>query len=84
MRWLLWSHYKVESLQKVSPNYTLIIISIASPIVLGVYRDGILVEEIESSGKTSDILVDLISDIIDRYPISYMIYARGPGSYMAI
>jgi tRNA A37 threonylcarbamoyladenosine modification protein TsaB len=51
---------------------------------LGVYRDGILVEEIESSGKTSDILVDLISDIIGRYPISYMIYARGPGSYMAI
>jgi hypothetical protein len=34
--------------------------------------------------KTSEILLPLITDILKKYPISKMIYTRGPGSYMAI
>jgi len=46
--------------------------------------DDILVEEIESSEKTSDILMVLIKDMMDRYDISSIIYSHGPGSYMSI
>jgi tRNA A37 threonylcarbamoyladenosine modification protein TsaB len=50
---------------------------------LGLYIDDILVEEIESSEKTSDILMVLIKDMMDRYDISSIIYSHGPGSYMS-
>ncbi|MEA3454914.1 MAG: hypothetical protein U9R26_00255 [Campylobacterota bacterium] len=71
-------------MQKVSPSYTLLILSLSSPILLGVYRDGTLIEKIESEKKTSDILLPVITELMDRYPVSSMIYTRGPGSYMAI
>jgi len=71
-------------LQKASPNYTLLIISISSPILLGVYRDDELIEEIESDRKTSDILLTIINQLMLKYPLSLIIYTRGPGSYMAI
>jgi len=50
-----------------------------------VYRDGNLIETIESEKKTSDILLPLLKACIDRYEnIARIIYTRGPGSYMAI
>jgi len=71
-------------LQKVSPEYTLLILSLSSPLLLGVYRDTTLIEKIESEKKTSEILLSLITEVMDRYPLSRIIYTRGPGSYMAI
>lgn len=71
-------------MQKVSHSYKLLIISISSPLKLGLYEDDILIEEIESSEKTSDILMVLIKDVMDRYDISSIIYSHGPGSYMSI
>ena len=71
-------------MQKVSHSYRLLIISISNPLRLGLYEDDLLVEEVESSKKTSDILMVLIKDIIDRYDISSIIYSHGPGSYMSI
>jgi len=77
--------YKVESLQKVSPsNYEVLIISIASPLLLGVYRDGELVEKIESKEKTSEILLKKLSELLKKYNYNHLIYTNGPGSYMAI
>jgi len=71
-------------LQKVSHDYKLLIISISSPIQLGIYKDNILIETLKSDKKTSDILLPLISEILDKYLIKNIIYVRGPGSYMAI
>jgi tRNA A37 threonylcarbamoyladenosine modification protein TsaB len=71
-------------LQKASPKYSLLVISIASPLQIGVYCDDYLIETLQSDQKTSSILPSMISDVLDRYPISRMIYANGPGSYMAI
>ena len=71
-------------MQKASPSYTLLILSLSSPLMLGVYRDAALIEKIESKKKTSEALLPLITDVMDRYPLSRMIYTRGPGSYMAI
>jgi len=84
MRWLLCRRYKVGKLQKVSHNYTLLIIPLSSPLLLGVYQDNSLVESFESKEKTSDSLLPLIDTILQRYELNRIIYTRGPGSYMAI
>jgi len=76
--------YKVESLQKALPKYTLLIISISSPLLIGVYEEGKLIKTTSSKLKTSEILLPLLVEYIDQYNISNIIYTRGPGSYMAI
>ena len=65
-------------------QYTLLIISISSPLLLGVYEDDRLIKSISSKLKTSEILLPSIMEIFEKYAISKMIYTRGPGSYMAI
>jgi len=69
-------------LKKVS--HKLLIISISSPIQLAVYRDNILIDRVSSNEKTSQILLPLIMEFLDKYPISQIIYTNGPGSYMSI
>ncbi len=72
-------------MQKALPKiYELLIISISSPLILGVYEDGELIDTISSELKTSEILLPLIRECLDKYDISTIIYTRGPGSYMAI
>jgi len=73
-------------LQDLSPNkqYTLLIISISSPLLLGIYENEKLIKSISSEKKTSEILLPLITEYLEQYTISKIIYTRGPGSYMAI
>jgi hypothetical protein len=72
-------------LQKALPKrYELLIISIASPLILGVYEDDMLSQTISSDKKTSEVLLPLVKECLDKYDISTIIYTRGPGSYMAI
>ena len=52
--------------------------------MLGVYEEGRLIDTISSDLKTSEILLPLIKECLDKYDISRIIYTRGPGSYMAI
>ena len=66
------------------PKYTILIVSIASPLLVGVYRDDILIETIQSEEKTSEILLKLLMEIFQKYNSKYLIYTSGPGSYMAI
>jgi tRNA A37 threonylcarbamoyladenosine modification protein TsaB len=65
-------------------KYKLLIISISSPLLLGVYEDERLIKTFSSDLKTSEILLPFITDILEEYDISEIIYTRGPGSYMAI
>ena len=72
-------------MQKVLPKkYELLIISISSPLLLGVYEDGLLIKTMSSEKKTSEILLPILNKCMDEYDISNIIYTRGPGSYMAI
>ena len=71
-------------LQNHSPNYQLLIISISTPLLVGIYKDSILIDSFESEKKTSEILLPLLDKCIEKYPLSSIIYTRGPGSYMAI
>lgn len=66
------------------PRYNIVIISIASPLLIGVYEDGMLKEEIKSEQKTSEILLKLLMEIVQKYNDCHIIYTNGPGSYMAI
>jgi len=52
--------------------------------MLGVYEEGELIDTLSSDLKTSQILLPLIKECLDKYDISTIIYTRGPGSYMAI
>ncbi len=71
-------------MQSLLPKYKLLIISISSPLLLGVYEDGLLIKTMSSEKKTSEILLPLLDQCLNEYNISNIIYTRGPGSYMAI
>jgi len=71
-------------LQKVLPRYEIVIISISSPLLIGIYKDGVLIENISSTQKTSEILLKLLMQISKKYNYSRAVYTSGPGSYMAI
>ena len=60
------------------------IISIASPLLVGLYKEGLLIETFSSEKKTSEVLLPYLLDILDTYALSRIIYTRSPGSYMAI
>jgi len=62
----------------------LLILSISTPLTLGIYRDGLLVEKIESDQKISEVLLKIITEVLHRYPVKKILYTNGPGSYMSI
>ena len=64
--------------------YKILIISISSPLLIGVYKNDLLIEKIESTQKTSEVLLKLLSQLSKKYNYSNVIYTNGPGSYMAI
>ncbi len=71
-------------MKKVSLKYQVVIVSIASPLLIGIYEDGVLLKEIKSNEKTSEILLKILMETSEKYPLSRFIYTSGPGSYMAI
>ena len=52
--------------------------------MIGCYKDGVLIDSVVKEGKTSDILLPILDELLKKYDINCMIYANGPGSYMAI
>ena len=65
-------------------SYEILIVSISSPLLIGVYKDGVLVENIESDQKTSEVLLKILTELFRIYNYSRIVYTSGPGSYMAI
>ncbi|MCR6571020.1 tRNA threonylcarbamoyladenosine biosynthesis protein TsaB [Campylobacter insulaenigrae] len=52
--------------------------------MLGVYEKGVLIEMIDSHLKISEILPQILQDLLRKYEFEKLIYANGPGSYMGI
>lgn len=72
-------------MQKVLPSsYEILIVSIASPLLIGVYKNDKLVETVESVGKTSEVLLKILMELASKYNYERIVYTSGPGSYMAI
>ena len=66
-------------------DITLLVISITSPILVGIYdQEDNLVEIISKEGKTSDILPLIFEELEAKYTLKELLYVNGPGSYMAI
>ncbi len=62
----------------------IILVSVSSPILLGIYINNKLLKKFETSGKTSDVLFDVFFDIMSEYSISRIFYANGPGNFSSI
>ncbi len=61
-----------------------LVISISNPLLVGVYKDGGLIEEFSKEGKTSDVLPLLFKELLEKYSFDSLSYVNTPGSYMAI
>ena len=66
------------------PEIVLLINPIAVPIQVGVYQDEKNIEKMEINGQTSEVLLEILEQLMERYQIAKIIYVNGPGSYMAI
>ena len=68
--------------------YDLLLISVDSPILLGIYEGQRLVQSYERAGKFSDTLPQLFSEILRKVrkntPTPNIYYANGPGNFSAI
>jgi tRNA A37 threonylcarbamoyladenosine modification protein TsaB len=70
-------------LKKALQQYDILVISLASPFLVGLYEDNILIKEWSSDEKISEALLTIITSISNNFNISRTIYTRGPGSHMA-
>jgi len=61
-----------------------VVIALSSPLQVGIYENGSLVETIQSEKKSSEVLPDIFQDILQKYSLNALYYANGPGSFMAI
>jgi len=62
----------------------ILVISLGSPLLVGVYHDNSLLESFVKDEKTSDILPVVFEELLKKYEIKNLFYAKGPGSFMAI
>ena len=61
-----------------------LLIALSSPIQIGIYESNTLVETVVSEKKSSDILPSIFKSIFQKYDVENLLYANGPGSFMAI
>ncbi|MRJ02837.1 MAG: hypothetical protein GXO19_03110 [Epsilonproteobacteria bacterium] len=67
-----------------SQQVDLVVVALSPPLLVGIYREGRLVEKREVEGKLSEVLPELFREIMDRFEIKRIFFARGPGSFMSI
>jgi hypothetical protein len=65
-----------------------VLLSIATPVKVGIYYNNKLIEEISMDGKSSDVLEPIFKKIFydysDVYSVNSISYINTPGSFMAI
>jgi tRNA A37 threonylcarbamoyladenosine modification protein TsaB len=62
----------------------LVVIAIESPLLIGVYVDEAIFQTIEVDGQTSEVLPIQFEKLMREYHINRVLFANGPGSFMAI
>lgn len=62
----------------------ILVISLSSPLLVGVYEDNLLIKEYKSYSQTTDILPQIFDEICKKFTIKTIFYTNGPGSFMAI
>lgn len=66
------------------PKVDIVVIALASPILIGVYSDRVLTQTLSSEKQSSDYLPEAFALLLKEYEIENIVYAHGPGSFMAI
>lgn len=61
-----------------------VLVTLSSPIQIGIYEDNNLIDTIVSDEKSSEILPIIFEKLLKTYEIKRLFYANGPGSFMAI
>ena len=61
-----------------------VVVALGSPLLVGIYKDKKLTKTIKSKEKTSEALPLIFRDLLQKYEIKNLYFARGPGSFMAI
>ncbi len=61
-----------------------LLVTLSSPLLIGIYENDELIESISSEQRSSEVLPELFKELLQRYEINSLIYANGPGSFMAI
>ncbi|EJF06307.1 hypothetical protein ThvES_00016180 [Thiovulum sp. ES] len=62
----------------------LVVVAIESPLLIGIYENGDLIEKMEIEGQTSENLPIHFEKILEKYRVERVLFANGPGSFMAI
>ena len=62
----------------------IVLIALSSPIQIGIYEDEKLIDTIVSAEKSSEVLPTIFEKLLKNYEIKRLLYANGPGSFMAI
>jgi tRNA A37 threonylcarbamoyladenosine modification protein TsaB len=60
------------------------VISLGSPLLVGVYHKDKLIDSYKKDEKTTEILPSIFDEILKKYKLENLYYAKGPGSFMAI
>ncbi len=74
----------MPSSKRSMPKVDIIVIALAAPIQVGVYRDGKLEKVFRNEKQASDYLPEVFDILLGAYSIASITYANGPGSFMAI
>ncbi len=61
-----------------------VVVALTTPVLVGIYKDGRRIEVLTSPLQSSEALPALFDDILSRYQLGRIVYANGPGSFMAI
>jgi tRNA A37 threonylcarbamoyladenosine modification protein TsaB len=61
-----------------------LVIALATSSHMGVYEEGVLIDRLQGSGKTSHELPLQFAALRQKYAIKTLIYVNGPGSFMSI
>ena len=61
-----------------------VLVALSSPILVGIYEKGLLIDQIKSEDKSSDVLPLIYKELLSKYDVDSFIYANGPGSFMSI
>ena len=61
-----------------------VIIAIETPLIIGLYKNNKLFESRYIDGQTSETLPIEFNKLLENYKIKKVVFANGPGSFMAI
>ncbi len=82
LKWPLLLQNKV--LELIDMPVDILVISIANPLLVGIYENKKLIKTYAKEGKTSDILPLVFEEILNEFKLKELYYVNSPGSYMAI